>query len=116
MSDAERRNHQRYTLWFPVTIDREAAQIWAVCHDASAGGIAISGNAGLAVGDLVTVSFRVLPDDPDTRKIQGRVVRVERPDDDPRSAWPHRMALEFVEPVPELQAIFKRASTRPPPP
>jgi hypothetical protein len=62
-----------------------------------------------------TVSFRTSPDDSEERRIPGRIVRVERLDDDPRSAWPHRMAIEFAEPVAVLEGIFKRASSRPPP-
>jgi hypothetical protein len=111
----EKRAFDRYTLWFPVTLDGEDSQVWAVCHDASAGGISLSGNEELRVGSTVTVVFRVDPDDPEERRVQGKVVRVDGFDDDPRTVWRHRMAVEFDEPVPELQALFKRASTRPPP-
>jgi|SRR4029079_8206335 hypothetical protein len=111
----ERRKNGRYALWFPVTLDKDERQVWAICHDASAGGILIAGNAGMNVGDVVTVSFRVVPDDAEMRRIEGRIVRVEEASEDPRAAWPHRMAIEFLEPSPELQSLFKRASTRPPP-
>jgi hypothetical protein len=114
--DEEKRAYQRYALWFPVTVDADTGQIWAVCHDASACGILISGSSELEVGKVVTVSFRLSENDPDERKLEGRIVRIERPDDDPRSVWPHRMAIEFLEPITELQTRFKRASTRPPPP
>jgi hypothetical protein len=111
----EKRAYTRYALWFPVTVDADTHQVFAVCHDASARGIKISGSAELNVGDAVTVIFRVLPDDAVERKLEGRIVRVERQSDDPREVWPHRMAIEFLEPDAQLQALFKRASTRPPP-
>jgi hypothetical protein len=112
----EKRAHERYALWFPVTIDAVSGQVFAVCRDASAGGIKISGSALLAVGDVVTVSFRVAEDDPEERRITGKIVRVEATDDDPRTVWPHRMAVEFLEPETRLQTLFKHASSRPPPP
>src|SRR5262249_32303770 len=97
----EKRAYSRYSLWFPVTLEADSRQVWAVCRDASAGGILISGSDGLSVGDVVTVSFRTSPDDRDERRISGRIVRVEGPDQNPRSVWPHRMAIEFAQPVAE---------------
>ena len=93
----EKRSHNRYSLWFPVTIDSSSRQVWAVCKDVSAGGILISGSTELKIGDNVTVVFRVSPHDAE-RKLSGRIVRVDPPDEDPRTVWPHRMAIEFTEP------------------
>ena len=109
----EKRSFSRYALWFPVTIDSSTNQVWAVCNDVSAAGILISGSTALKVGDDVTVAFRVSQGSPE-RKLAGRIVRVEPRDDDPRSVWAHRMAIEFVEPDATLQASFTRASSRPP--
>jgi hypothetical protein len=111
----EKRAYSRYTLWFPVTVETDSERVWAVCRDASAGGILISGSNSLEVGDAVIVNFRTSADDTAERRIPGHIVRVEGPDEDPRSAWPHRMAIEFADPVPELERLFKRASSRPPP-
>lgn len=111
----EKRAFDRHTLWFPVTLDSEDSHVWAVCHDVSAGGIALSGSEKLRVGSIVTVVFRIAPDDPAERRVKGKVVRVDGLDDGPRTVWRYRMAVEFDEPVPELQALFKRASTLPPP-
>jgi hypothetical protein len=109
----EKRSHSRYALWFPVTIDSSSRQVWAVCNDVSAGGILISGSTQLNVGDVVAVSFRVSPDGPD-RKVSGRIVRVEPRDEDPRTVWPHRMAIEFIEADATLQSLFAPVSSRPP--
>jgi hypothetical protein len=111
----EKRAYSRYSLWFPVTIEADASRVWAVCRDASAGGILISGSDSLSVGDQVIVNFRTSADDTADVRIAGHIVRVDPPDEDPRSVWPHRMAIEFAEPVPELERLFKRASSRPPP-
>jgi len=110
----DKRSFSRYSLWFPVTVDGASRRVWAVCKDASAGGILISGSEGLKVGDVVSVSFRVSPEDAE-RTLAGRIVRVEKPDDDPRAVWSHRMAIEFIEPDATLQSRFSRASSRPPP-
>jgi hypothetical protein len=125
----EKRSHDRYALWFPVTVDvvsrdttsrapaegGQNLQVWAVCRDASAGGILLTGSRELKVGEVVTVNFRVAPEGPD-RSVSGRIVRVEAPEDNPRAVWPYRMAIEFLEPDAALQAMFARASSRPPPP
>jgi hypothetical protein len=125
----EKRSHDRYALWFPVTVDvvsrdttsrapaegGQNLQVWAVCRDASAGGILLTGSRELKVGEVVTVNFRVAPEGPD-RSVSGRIVRVEAPEDNPRAVWPYRMAIEFLEPAAALQAMFARASSRPPPP
>jgi hypothetical protein len=111
----EKRSFVRYTLWFPVTLDAATRQVWAVCKDVSAGGILISGSDRLGVGDEVTLSFRVSPE-MEERRVAGRIVRVEPPDPKPRAIWPHRMAIEFLEPDVTLQSSFERASSRPPPP
>jgi hypothetical protein len=110
----EKRSHNRHTLWFPVTVDLVSRKVWAVCRDASAGGILLTGSAELNVGDVVTVIFRISPAAPE-RNVPGRIVRVELASDDPRSVWPYRMAVEFLEPDATLQSMFERASSRPPP-
>ncbi len=111
----EKRSYGRYALWFPVTIDISSRRVWAVCKDVSASGILISGTEELRVGDVVAIRFRVSPEGAD-KQLAGRIVRVEPPDDNPRSVWAHRMAIEFVEPDATLQALFAKASSRPPPP
>lgn len=111
---SEKRTHARYALWFPVTVDGATHQTWAVCKDVSAGGILISGSTALAIGEVVTLSFRLTPDS-EERRVTGRIVRLERPDPDPRAVWSHKMAIEFLEPEATLQAAFGPASSRPPP-
>lgn len=112
---ADKRQHERHALWFPVTVDVATGQVWAVCKDASAGGVLISGSQSLDVGEAVTVVFRVTPDSPE-RRIAGRIVRVEPPDESPRAVWLHRMAIEFLEPDETLGGLFETASWSPPPP
>ncbi len=110
----DKRIHSRFTLWLPVRIDARSGRIEAVCRDASSGGVLISAEPGkLKVGDPVTISFRLSEDDEKNGFILGRIVRV---DDEPGPDGTRRMAVEFLKPVPELEALFRRASSRPPPP
>ncbi len=111
---SEKRQHERHALWFPVTVDGDTGQVWAVCKDASASGVLISGSQGLQVGEPVTVVFRVTPDAPE-RRLPGRIVRVEPPDDNPRAIWIHRMAIEFAEPDETLVSLFEKAASTLPP-
>lgn len=110
---ADKRQHERHALWFPVTVDLATGQVWAVCKDVSAGGVLISGSQSLRVSEAVTVVFRVSADSPE-RRIAGRIVRVEPPDQSPRAVWVHRMAIEFLEPDETLAGLYEKASWNPP--
>src|SRR5262249_55399059 len=94
-----------------VTADENA--VAAVCLDASSGGLSIASSGPLAVGAELKISFRVAPEEAD-RVAVGRVVRIEPRSDNPREVWTHRIAIEFVEPQPELEQLFKQRSERPP--
>jgi hypothetical protein len=109
--DENKRAHDRFTLWLPIRLDARSGRMEAVCRDASPGGILVSGSADLKVGDRVTISFRPGADEPEAF-ILGRIVRV---DADTAADGSRRMAIEFVQPVPQLEALFRRASSRPPP-
>jgi hypothetical protein len=106
-----KRVHSRFTLWLPVRVDARSGRMEAVLRDASSGGVLIAGSAELRVGDPVTITFRVSDEEGGDGFILGKIVRVEEPGAD----GTRRMAVEFVKPVPELEALFRRASSRPPP-
>ena len=110
----DKRQHGRYNVWFPVTLDVAGAQVWAVCHDASSSGILVFCSSALALASEVAVRFRVVPEEAEERTIRGRVVRLESLEHQPREVWTHRMAIEFFEPIPELEGVLRRQSTRPP--
>jgi hypothetical protein len=103
----EKRAFQRRCIWFPVTLRTGTGEVWAVARDAGAGGILISSAGALEVGTEVAVTFRVAPDDPTERKVQGKVVRFEPHHNDGGGAWPHRIAVEFSEPLPELEGLLE---------
>jgi hypothetical protein len=104
----EKRAFQRRCIWFPVTLQAKAGEVWAVARDAGAGGILISSAGALAVGTEVTVTFRVAPNDPSERQVKGKVVRFEPNHYDGGGAWPHRIAIEFDEPMGELDEVLER--------
>jgi hypothetical protein len=109
----ETRGYTRYPVWFPVTVLAPGGELWAVSRDASPGGILLSGTTSLEIGAEVTVTFRVQAEDVE-HSVRGHVVRADaEEDDDPRGVWPHRMAVEFVEPLPQLDVPLRRASERP---
>jgi hypothetical protein len=111
----DKRAHPRFCLWFPVVVEASTGTVAAVCNDASSGGLGIVSASPLDVGAEVTVTFRVTPDD-EERVAKGRVVRMEPRTDNPRAIWSHGLAIEFLEPQPELQALFKLNSSPPPAP
>jgi hypothetical protein len=100
----ERRDGQRFHVWFPVQFEAGTRRgRIAVSHDVSARGILLSAATDLEPGAEVSITFRVLPDDPEDRTVRGRVVRVEPNADDPDGLWPLRVAVEFDQPEPDLE-------------
>jgi hypothetical protein len=105
------RAHERYTLWFPIRIANPSGDIEAICRDGSAGGVLVAGNGAqnLEVGESVFITLPHQANEP----ILGRVVRIE---DATEPGGERRIAIEFIKPFPELESLFRRASSRPPPP
>jgi hypothetical protein len=111
----ERRAQPRHLIWFPVTIESSPGtpgELWSVCRDVSTGGILVNAAGLLEAGAKVAVTFRVHPDDAEERRLEGRIVRIMPNTDDPLGPWPHRLAIEFDEPVPELEAILSARAPR----
>lgn len=112
----EKRTFLRYPRWFPVTltalgdrIDGEdavtSAPIGAICRDASAGGILVSSLAPFSVGAKVEARFRVSRRPGTAEHVTAAmVVRSDTSGDEAVLAFPFRLALRFLTPLPELSA------------
>jgi hypothetical protein len=98
----EKRNYRRYDVWFPVTLDVAGLEVWAICRDASSAGVLISSVSAIAVGTVVSARFKVSREVERERTILASVVRSEVNADALVLAFPHRVALAFECPVPEL--------------
>jgi hypothetical protein len=96
-----RRTHERYEIWLPVKVDALREGI-AATHDASSRGVLMVTASTLEAGSPIEISIK-LPGESAFRRVAGRVVRVEENPDDPHGLWPHRVAVEFDEPQPELE-------------
>lgn len=117
---SEKRSYRRYEIWFPVTLERPAAseadrEVWAICRDASPGGILVSAMRPLQVNESCRVRFRLRPDDPTEHVVTGSVVRAERNADEMVLAFPYRTAVEFTtseeDLLEELEKVTKRAES-----
>lgn len=104
------RRTQRFVVWLPVRVE-ELAEGMAVSHNVSGQGLLMVTASVLEVGSPVTITFAIPPDDAQ-KTAHGRVVRVEPNRDDPEGLWRHRLAVEFDEPVPELEAVLGELSAR----
>lgn len=102
---AEKRSFARYQLWFPVTLDIDGKEVWAICRDASAGGMQVSSIVPLAVGKTVTARFRVSQHTEARRyEVEAEVVRSENNDGELMLAFPFRVGLRFTEPLSQVPA------------
>jgi hypothetical protein len=99
-----RRENERYQVWIPVKVDALREGI-AVTHDASSRGVLMLTASTLDPGATIEVALK-LPDQSVPKRVVGKVVRVEQNENDPHGLWPHRMAIEFEEQVPELEWVM----------
>lgn len=112
----EKRQHSRFTVVVPVRVHARSGEIQALCRDGSAGGaLIVADGAELEVGESVTVAIGATGNDATNANeretfIIGKVVRVGAPSED----GTRKIGIEFLRPVPELEALFTRASDRPP--
>jgi hypothetical protein len=109
----ERRSTERYRVWFPMRVSRGEEEGLAITFDASERGLLIGSAIQVDRGDVLSVSFRNPTNyAEDGRVVQGTVVRVETNEDDPHGMWPRRVAVEFDEPVPDLEMVIAASLAR----
>ena len=106
MLRVERRD-PRYTVWLPVRI-AELPEGMAVTHNASGHGLLLVTASALDVGAPVSITIEVPPEGSAHKDVHGRVVRVEPNVEDPDGMWPHRLAVEFDDAVPELDEVLRK--------
>jgi PilZ domain len=99
------RRAQRYTVWLPVRIS-EPEEGSAVTHNVSGRGLLLVSAGRLEVGAPVHLIVQFPPDSKQETKVRGHVVRVEANSEDPDGIWPHKMAIELDEHVPELEHML----------
>jgi c-di-GMP-binding flagellar brake protein YcgR len=107
----QRREHERFRLWFPVQLEAGGQVRTAMNHNIGAGGMLMVLAGGLQVGEPVKVTFRIPPDN-EERQLDAVVLRIEDNTEDPEGAWPLRVALVFDDVAPELAPLLETAATR----
>lgn len=94
-----------------MRLEGEGPQGWlAMSRNVSSTGVLAATAKILAVGQPVSVSFTVAPG-MEPLKLQGTIVRVMLNAEDRSGMWPHRVAVEFDEEVPELEMLVEADST-----
>ncbi len=79
----------------------------AISFDASECGLLIGSAIHVEEGDTLSVTFRAPPDyAKEGRVVEGKVVRVAPNEDDPGGLWPRRLAVEFEEPIADLESVI----------
>lgn len=109
---SERRIYHRYVLWFPVTLIADGREVGTICRDASTGGLLVSAPVVFAKAARVTCRFRISPEESTELTAEGRVLRCSRNADDLELVFPHRVAIEFDTPKPEIEESLKNAQAR----
>lgn len=101
----ERRANERHRVWFPMTVvTDDGGKGTAITFDVSATGVLMACPGELKLGSRVTLRFTLSTED-EERVVSGTVRRAELNPGDAR--WRHRLAVEFDEPHPELEALLE---------
>ena len=103
----ERRSDTRYALWLPVRVNALKEGV-AVSHNVSRRGLLMVTASTVEIGASIAVTFGSLGRARGAH-VLGAVIRVERNEVDPLGLWPHRMAIQFDEAVPELEPLLEEA-------
>jgi hypothetical protein len=108
----ERREHRRLRFWLPLQLEVEGTgekieEGMAVSHDASDGGFLLVCSQRCPVGAPIHLTFSIPPGGPLTVRVGATVVRVSSNDEDPDGLWPYKVAVQFDEPVPDLEAYLE---------
>ena len=106
----DKRAYHRFAIWFPITFATDTREVWAICRDASSGGLLVSAESPLAVGTKLTARFKVSPRARGERVVEARVVRHEMASGELMLAFPYRVAVEFAKPVHDLLDDLARFS------
>ena len=99
----ERRGTPRHTAWFPIRLDAdELGNAVAIAKNVSQNGMLLASYQKIAVGAPVRLSLHLRPGEAKPRMVRGTIVRLVPNDEDPQGMWPHKIAVEFDDPVPGL--------------
>ena len=102
----DRRGHTRYVIWFPVHLDAgELGERVTLSRNLSQKGVLLASAEGFSIGAAVTVQFEG-PFDEESRTLEGTIVRATEGEDD---RFPYRIAVEFDDRVPDLEAALEAA-------
>ena len=102
-----RRAANRYSVWFPLKVESPALTDGvAVSRNVSETGVLMLSATKLDPGSTVNVTFKVEKDAPE-KTVQAKIVRMEKNSGDTTGLWPWRVAVEFVEPVAEIEPMLR---------
>jgi hypothetical protein len=104
---SDRRGHPRYKAQFAVGIDgNEKKGRLGVAQDASAHGVLVNTCSRFAPEDEVTLTIHAIPGG---AQVRARLVRIQEVARESPYPWRYLAAAEFVEPLPELEAVIADA-------
>lgn len=82
----------------------------AMSQNISRTGVLMASAEALEINARVSVTVRVPAHGEQEHEVSGRVVRVEKNDQDPEGLWPHHVAVEFESQIPELEPFLAEAT------
>jgi hypothetical protein len=114
LSAQERRASRRYRVHVAVAIDTpiKPGRV-GISHDMSTTGIRFNTRSRFAPGDEVTLTLHLSDAYSDATRVRAKVVRTESVEMHSSYPWRYLTAVEFDEPVPELESSAKQRAALP---
>ncbi len=107
----ERRTEPRYRLWLPVYSNSLSGGV-AITHDVSTSGMLLLTRSAPALGQQVDLRFCLTAQAERTFEIHAVVVRVLPNDEDPEGLWRFQLAVEYVQPQPDMGPLLREVAER----
>ena len=109
----ERRAASRQLTCIPASFEsqREATDLALIC-DASTTGARLYTQTELALEDPVTLELYLGPEPPAPRRVEARVVRVERRPAMLSGLWPWEIGVEFNQPITAYEKEIEELSRK----
>ncbi len=109
----ERRRNQRHKVWFPLRLaTKRKDDRFGMCRNSSIAGMLLATPSKFAVGDSLSLAFRVSRGELHEQQVRATVVRREHEYGPERSWCPHIIAVKFEQSTPELERFLAVEASR----
>ena len=104
----EKRRDKRHVVTFPAMVGRQGRfSFVTMTKNVAPSGLLVMTAVSLEVGERVQITYDSGAEDSTALNAEGRIVRVEKNEDERASQFPYLAAVEFADPQPEIETLLE---------